>query len=132
MFMKNLWTGSYASGCMTHTLKLSIHATPGARRTEAAGAHGAALRVRLAAPPVDGKANAALLTWAAQAFGVARQQVELLHGAAGRQKVLAIQLPDEAALQAAQALVMRWMGGPGDMHEIPETPAPNSASSARR
>jgi uncharacterized protein (TIGR00251 family) len=91
------------------TLKLSIHATPGARRTEAAGAHGAALRVRLAAPPVDGKANAALLTWAAQAFGVARQQVELLHGAAGRQKVLAIELPNPAALQAAQALVAQWM-----------------------
>ena len=36
--------------------KLPIHATPGARRTEAAGAHGAALRVRLAAPPIDDKA----------------------------------------------------------------------------
>ena len=93
-------------------LKLSIHATPGARCTEAAGAYGAALRVRLAAPPVDGKANAALLDWAAQAFGVARQQVELLHGAAGRQKVLAIQLPDQAALQAAQALLAGWMEGP--------------------
>jgi uncharacterized protein (TIGR00251 family) len=95
---------------MSHTLKLSIHATPGARRTEAAGAHGAALRVRLAAPPVDGKANAALLAWAAQAFGVTQRQVQLLHGASGRQKTLAIHLPDAAALQAAHALVTRWMG----------------------
>jgi uncharacterized protein (TIGR00251 family) len=94
---------------MTHTLKLLIHATPGAPRTQAAGAHGAALRVRLAAPPVDGKANAALLAWAAQAFGVTRRQVQLLHGASGRQKTLAIHLPDAAALQAAQALMARWM-----------------------
>ena len=53
-----------------HVLKLPIHATPGAKRTEAAGAHGDALRVRLGAPPVDGKANAALIDWAAAAFGV--------------------------------------------------------------
>ena len=94
---------------MTHTLKLPIHATPGARRTEAAGAHGAALRVRLAAPPVDGKANAALLTWAAQAFGVPQRQVQLLHGASGRQKTLAIDFPDATALQAAQTLVAGWL-----------------------
>lgn len=89
--------------------KLTIHATPGARRTEAAGAHGAALRVRLAAPPVDGKANAALIDWAARAFGVPKASVQLLHGAAGRQKTLGITLADEKALQAAQALVAAWM-----------------------
>jgi len=92
-----------------HLLKLSIHATPGARHTEAAGVHGQALRVRLAAPPVDGKANAALIEWAAQTFGVNRGVVELLHGASGRQKVLAVHLPSEAALHAAQAQVREWM-----------------------
>ncbi len=97
---------------MTLVLKLPIHATPGASRTEAAGAHGSALRVRLAAPPVDGKANAALIAWAAQAFGVARSQVELLHGAAGRQKVLAIGFDSPTALAAAQALVAGWMKSP--------------------
>ncbi|MDR2991575.1 MAG: DUF167 domain-containing protein [Burkholderiaceae bacterium] len=94
---------------MTHTLKLSVHATPGARRTQAAGVYGAALRVQLAAPPVDGKANAALLAWAVQAFGVTQRQVELLHGASGRQKTLAIHLPDAAALQAAREQVAQWM-----------------------
>ena len=91
------------------TLKLSIHATPGAKRTEAAGAHGDALRVRLGAPPVDGKANAALIAWAAKAFGVPKAQVELLHGAAGRQKVLAIQFDTDAELAAAQSRVAAWM-----------------------
>ena len=92
-----------------HVLKLSIHATPGAKRTEAAGAYGDALRVRLAAPPVDGKANAALIAWAAEAFGVPRARVELLHGAAGRGKVLGITLESAAALRQAQAQVARWM-----------------------
>jgi uncharacterized protein (TIGR00251 family) len=90
-------------------LKLSVHATPGASRTEAAGAHGTALRIRLAAPPVDGKANTALIAWAAKAFGVPKARVELLHGAAGRQKVLAIRFDSAAALAAAQAQVAQWM-----------------------
>ena len=92
-----------------HRLKLAIAATPGARKTEAAGAYGDALRVRLAAPPVDGKANAALIAWAAQAFGLPRAAVQLLHGAAGRRKVLELDFPDEAALHAARAQVGAWM-----------------------
>ncbi|MDO5693281.1 MAG: DUF167 domain-containing protein [Pseudomonadota bacterium] len=92
-----------------HVLKLSIHATPGAKRTEAAGAHGDALRVRLGAPPVDGKANAALIKWAAAAFSLPKKQVELLHGAAGRQKVLALHFNDAAALSEAQTQVAGWM-----------------------
>lgn len=94
---------------MAHLLKLPIHATPGAKRTEAAGAHGGALRVRLGAPPVDGKANAALIDWAAAAFGVPRKQVELLHGAAGRQKVLGVSFDSADARLVAQEQVARWM-----------------------
>ena len=97
-----------------HLLKLPIHATPGARRTEAAGAHGQALRVRLAAPPADGKANAALIAWAAAALGVPRSQVELLHGASGRQKVLGVRFDDAAALAAAQAQIAQWLAGGAD------------------
>ncbi len=97
-----------------HLLKLPIHATPGARRTEAAGAHGQALRGRLAAPPVDGKANAALIAWAAAALGVPRSQVELLHGASGRQKVLGVRFDDAAALAAAQAQIAQWLAGGAD------------------
>ncbi|MFT3777147.1 MAG: DUF167 domain-containing protein [Ottowia sp.] len=92
-----------------HVLKLPVHATPGAKRTEAAGAYAGALRVRLGAPPVDGKANAALIDWAARAFGVPKARVELLHGAAGRQKTLGVRFDDAAALAAARALVADWM-----------------------
>ena len=73
-----------------YLLKIAIHAVPGARRTEAAGSHGDALRVRLAAPPVDGKANAALIAWAARAFGVGKGQVDLVYGTSGRHKLLAV------------------------------------------
>ena len=58
---------------MSHILKIAIHATPGAKRTEAAGLHGDALRVRVGAPPVDGKANEALIAWASKAFGVPKR-----------------------------------------------------------
>ncbi|MFV0679957.1 DUF167 domain-containing protein [Ottowia sp.] len=94
-----------------HVLKLPIHATPGAKRTEAAGAHGAALRVRLGAPPVDGKANAALMEWAARAFAVPKAQVQLLHGQTGRQKILAVHFDSASALASAQAQVSIWMTG---------------------
>jgi len=84
---------------------------PGARSTEATGAHGDALRVRLAAPPVDGKANAELMRWAAGVFGVARSRVELVRGANSRVKRLAVQFDTVQALEQARQQVARWMNG---------------------
>jgi uncharacterized protein (TIGR00251 family) len=74
-------------------LLLDLHVQPGAKRTEVAGAHGEALKVRLAAPPVDGKANAELIRWLASAFGVPRRSVELLRGAASRDKLVRVTAP---------------------------------------
>ncbi|HMN20782.1 MAG TPA: DUF167 domain-containing protein [Ottowia sp.] len=91
-----------------------MHATPGARRTGPAGARGDALRVRLAAPPVDGKANAELIAWAARAFGLPRARVELLHGGGSRQKLLVLRLDSADALARAQAQVSAWMDPSGD------------------
>lgn len=91
-------------------LRLPVHAVPGARQTGPAGAHGAALRLRLAAPPVDGKANAELVAWAARAFGLPRSRVTLLHGAGGRHKLLALHFESVAALQAGRARLAAWMG----------------------
>ena len=75
---------------MTALLKLPIHATPGAKRTEAAGEHGGALRVRLGAPPVDGKANAALIAFDADRLGLAKSAVSLKSGRTSRRKVLEV------------------------------------------
>lgn len=71
---------------------LHVHVQPGVKSTEAAGLHGDRLKVRLAAPPVDGKANKALIEWAADYFGVAKSAVELVRGQTSRQKTLRIEL----------------------------------------
>lgn len=75
-----------------------MHVQPGAKRTEFVGLHGEALKLRLAAPPVEGKANAALQVFVAEYFGVARSAVSLVSGETSRQKVVRVVGADEAAL----------------------------------
>jgi uncharacterized protein (TIGR00251 family) len=74
-------------------LILRVQLQPRASRDEFAGIHGNALKIRLTAPPVDGKANAALVAFLAEAFGVAKRQVALVQGETGRAKQLRIQAP---------------------------------------
>lgn len=82
-------------------LVLHCHLQPRASSDEFCGLHGDRLKLRLKAPPVDGKANAYLLTFLADAFGVARSRVSLLHGDTSRTKTVLIEAPTvlpEAAL----------------------------------
>jgi uncharacterized protein YggU (UPF0235/DUF167 family) len=65
---------------------VDVAAVPNAARTEAVGLHDGALRVRLAAQPIEGAANDAMQRWLADALGVARQRVSLVRGASGRRK----------------------------------------------
>ena len=74
-------------------LILRVQVQPRASRDEFAGVHAGALKVRLTSPPVDGKANAALIAFLAEAFGVAKRQVALLRGDSGRAKQLRIRAP---------------------------------------
>lgn len=71
-------------------LTLTLHVQPGAKRTELAGLHGDALKIRLAAPPIEGRANEALLRFIADTFGVPLRQVELKQGGQSRHKVVSI------------------------------------------
>lgn len=80
-------------------LLLSCHLQPGASRSEFAGTHGDRLKIRIAAPPIDGKANAQLIAFLADAFAVAKQQVTIERGESGRQKSVRIVAP--RALQVA-------------------------------
>lgn len=73
-----------------HRLTLTLHIQPGAKRTEAVGLHGDALKIRLAAPPVEGAANAALLEFLADIFAVPLRQVTLKHGVKSRRKVVEV------------------------------------------
>jgi hypothetical protein len=75
---------------MSEAVVLALHVQPGAKRTEVAGMHGGALKVRLAAPPVDGKANAELLRFLADAFGVPRRSIVIVRGTTSRDKVVRI------------------------------------------
>jgi hypothetical protein len=71
-------------------LTLTLHIQPGAKRSEVAGLHGDALKIRLAAPPIEGRANEALLKFVAELCGVPPRQVELKQGAQSRHKVVAV------------------------------------------
>ncbi|MBN8476299.1 DUF167 family protein [Sulfuritalea sp.] len=65
---------------------LRLHVQPGAKTTEVAGPHGDALKIKLAAPPVDGKANACLVRFLADRLGIAKTAVDLLGGESSRAK----------------------------------------------
>lgn len=69
---------------------LQLHVQPGAKRTDIAGLHSDCLKIRLAAPPVDGKANECLLRALADWFNVPLRQVTLRSGETSRRKVVEI------------------------------------------
>jgi uncharacterized protein (TIGR00251 family) len=71
-------------------VRLTLHVQPRASRTEAAGRHGDALKVRLAAPPVDGAANEALVRFLAERLEVPRSAIRIESGARARAKVVAV------------------------------------------
>lgn len=74
-------------------LIISVRVQPRASRDEIVGPYGDSLKVRITAPPVDGKANAHLIKYLAKAFGVPRARVHLLSGDSGRDKRLRIDSP---------------------------------------
>ncbi len=69
---------------------LELHVQPGAKTTAVAGEHGGRLKLKIAAPPVDNKANAHLLAWLAERLGVPRSAVRLVRGETSRQKTVAV------------------------------------------
>ena len=77
---------------------LSIHAQPGASRSEVAGVHGDALKIRIQARPVEGAANAALLTFLAKQLGIPKSSLELISGDTSRAKRVRVPLVAETVL----------------------------------
>lgn len=71
-------------------ITLTLHVQPGAKRSEIAGLHGDALKIRLAAPPIEGRANDALLKFIADLFAVPLRNAELKQGRQSRHKVVAV------------------------------------------
>jgi uncharacterized protein (TIGR00251 family) len=75
------------------TIDLNLRVQPGARRSEAVGVYGAKIRLRIAAPPSDNRANEELIRFLAREFGVTRLEVELVSGHARRDKRVVIHDP---------------------------------------
>jgi len=100
--MDRPWLQSTADGVV-----LALHVQPGASRTEIVGEHGDALKIRLAAPPVDGKANTCLIEFLAACLGVQRAKVELLAGATGRRKRVRVHAVSRHDVER----LLRWAGG---------------------
>lgn len=88
-------------------VRFTVHVQPKARRTEIVGAHGTALKIRVQAPPVEGAANAAVVTFIADVLGVPRRNVEIVSGAGSRLK--SVEVRGLALLTVAQLLT----GGEG-------------------
>lgn len=80
------WITDSKEGLIIH-----VHATPRASKNQIQGLHGNALKIRLQAPPVDGKANETLIEFLANALGIPQRQITLLSGQTSRQKRLRLQ-----------------------------------------
>ncbi|HYQ71179.1 MAG TPA: DUF167 family protein [Gammaproteobacteria bacterium] len=74
-------------------LVLSVHIQPRASTDALDGTHGERLKIRLTAPPVEGRANSHLIRFLAKHFGVPRRQVQLVSGEHGRAKRVRIRRP---------------------------------------
>ena len=74
-------------------LILNLHVQPRAARDELAGPHGNALKLRLTAPPLEGRANERLCSYLAALCGVTKSQVTVISGETGRAKRVRITSP---------------------------------------
>jgi len=83
---------------------IRVRVVPRARRNELAGERAGALLVRVTAPPVDGKANAAVCRLIARAAGVPQSRVSVVRGASARDKVVRVEGVEARALRVAVGL----------------------------
>lgn len=86
---------------MSAPTRITLYVQPRATTTAVAGLHDGCIKIRLAAPPVDGAANAALLEFVAERLGIARRRVRLVGGNGSRRKMLEIEGVGADAVNAA-------------------------------
>jgi uncharacterized protein len=87
-------------------VELTVRVTPRASKSRVAGLHADSLKVQLAAPPVDGAANDALLELLAEVCGLPKRAVRLVSGATSRQKRVRLAGLDAAAIEA---VMKKWL-----------------------
>ena len=84
-------------------MRIAVHVQPNASRTEITGVVEGALKIRLHAPPVDGKANEALISFMAERLKVAKRDVDVSRGHGSRQKMLEVRT--DMAVEQLEALL---------------------------
>ncbi len=92
--------GAQAAGAAA-PVRLEVYVQPRASRTELAGRHDGLIKIRIAAPAVESAANRALVEFVASRLQLAKRDVRLVSGAAGRRKVLEIHGSSREAVAAA-------------------------------
>jgi uncharacterized protein (TIGR00251 family) len=86
-------------------ITLNVHVQPQAARDGVAGLYGDALKIRIAAPAVDDKANRALIAFLRAALGLRAAQIAIRHGARSRRKTVEISDADDALAARLRALL---------------------------
>lgn len=86
-----VWLAAGANGGS----EITLHVQPGASKSELAGLHGDALKLRVSARAVEGAANAAVLEFVAEWLDVARRDVKLLRGDKSRRKTVWVPTPPD-------------------------------------
>jgi uncharacterized protein (TIGR00251 family) len=69
---------------------LKVHAQPNASKSEIVGQHGELLKIRIQAPPIDGKANAEIVRYLSEFFKISKSSVQVLKGDSSKQKTIVI------------------------------------------
>lgn len=105
------WDGCYDVE-RDDTVILHVHVQPRTGRTGVVGRHGNAVKLRVAAPPIDDRANAAVIVLLAELFGVAPGAVELVSGATSRVKRFRVRGVDAESLDARLDAAVDDTGGP--------------------
>jgi hypothetical protein len=86
---------------VTDGCTVSVRVHPGARRNAVSGVHDGAVKISLTSPPVDGRANEALIAFVAELLRIPRGRVSLVAGMTGRAKVLRVTGKSAAEVRAA-------------------------------
>ena len=84
-------------------VRVRIHAQPGAAKTQVVGTHGDAVKIRIQAPPVEGKANQALLRYLSRRLECRKNQLQLVSGEHSRKKVILVTGVEAGAVAHALA-----------------------------
>jgi len=93
---------------LRRSITLTVHVQPNARSSSIAGLHGDALKIRIAAPAVENKANAAMVDFLGGVLGIRTANMHIRRGNKGRRKTIDISDADEALAARIHATLAHW------------------------